>query len=82
MSCLITRPLTEKHITLVDDLYTGTTIARDLINLKEIRWISTSKDERSRLLRLSFNPKLTTITKDAKQVSGLQDFVEALTSFV
>ena len=71
MSCLITRPLTEKHITLVDDLYTGTTIARDLINLKEIRWISTSKDERSRLLRLSFNPKLTTITKDAKQVSGL-----------
>jgi len=37
MSCLITRPLTKKHITLVDDLYIGITITRDLINLKEIR---------------------------------------------
>jgi len=82
MSCLTTRPLTENHITLADDLYTGTTIAQDPINLKEIRWTSTSKDERSRLLCLGFDPELTTITKDAEQVSGLQDFVEALASFV
>jgi hypothetical protein len=82
MSCLIARPSTEKHITPADDLYTGTTMARDPINLKEIGWTSTSKDERSRLLRLGFDPELTTIAKDAEQASGLQDFVEALASFV
>src|SRR6266487_1858539 len=64
ISCLTTRPLTENHITLADDLYIGTTMARDLINLKEIRWISTLKDECLRLLCLGFDPKLTTITKD------------------
>ena len=82
MSCLTTRPLTENHITLVDDLYTGTTIARDLINLKEIGWTSISKDEYLCLLCLGFDPKLTTITKDVEQASRLQDFVEALASFV